>query len=117
MKNLNLEKVKQSFVFGVIMKNDHIEMEGIKMRLQYQKIYISVKGCHLYDFLVFVRISEIRYIELYVSRTHCSRKLYNHWDFSTLKIYSNCKIYQPYFGYYCYLEFDSDVEVLYKKDE
>ena len=33
VSNLNLEKVKQSFVFRV-------KMEGIKMRLQYQKIDI-----------------------------------------------------------------------------
>lgn len=113
LTGLNLKKIKESYVFGMTTKTGYIEMEGIFFHLKEPKFYISVKACKLRDFLIFVRTSHIKYIELYVSRSRCTKKMYNHWDFPSLKIYAKCKVFEPYFGYHCHLELDADIDTVY----
>ena len=117
LEQLKLKKVKGSYIFGMTTKNETIEMEGIPFRYKVPKFYVSVRAAKMYDFLVFVKTANIKYIELYITRTRCSKKMYNHWDYPSLKIYANCKIYEPYYGYYCYIELDQEIKRTYSDFE
>lgn len=60
---------------------------------------------NLNDFLDFIKCNKLDYVELFVSRTLCSGKWFNHWDLPTLKFYPYCKKFKPVLKYYCFPEF------------
>lgn len=112
LKELNISKNKKSFVFGLALESQYIEMEGIEFRLKKKKFYISVQACKFSQFLDFIQRNKVVYIEIYCSKTLCSKKWYNHWDYKALKLYPYCKKYSPLWGYYCFPEYDNEIKLL-----
>lgn len=117
LENLNLKNKRKAYVFCMTTTNNYIEMEGIPFQLKQPKFYVSVKVNKLKELLSFVYTSKIKYVELYLSRVSCSKKLYDHWDYPALKIYYKCKVHEPHFSYYCFLEFGSEIKVAMNFDE
>ena len=88
-------------------------MGGIDTVIKTKKrkiFYIVVNACKLYEFLEFVRLNQLQYVELFVSKTVCSKKWFNHWDFQSLKFYPYCKKIEPIYRYSCFPEYDSYVK-------
>lgn len=114
---LQLGNKKTIITFGVKLKNDELEMEGIKFHLPVPKIFIAVHACDLYHFFIFVRTTDITHLEMYLSKTIRKEKLYDHWDYTDLAIYKKCKIRGTYFGYKCNLEEAGEVQFMCKEEE
>lgn len=112
LAELNLSKNKKSFVFGLTLQSEWIEMEGIQFRLKKKKFYVSVQACKISHFLDFIKTNKVVYIEVYCSRTLCSKKWFDHWDWPSLKFYPYCKKYNPLWGYYCYPAYDDVIKIL-----
>lgn len=112
LEDLKLSKIKKSYVFGLTLESEYIEMEGINFLLKSKKFYISVQACKVSQLLDFIKTNKVVYIEVYCSRTLCSKKWFNHWDWTALKFYPYCKKYNPVWGYYCYPEYDSLIKIL-----
>ena len=112
LNELNISKNKKSFVFGLSLDSQWIEMEGIEFRLKKKKFYVSVQACKLSQFLDFIQHNKIVYIEIYCSKTLCTKKWFNHWDYKALKMYPYCKKYSPLWGYYCFPEYDNVIRML-----
>lgn len=113
LKNLNIEKNKKPLTFGVRLKSQWIQMGGIDMIVKKTKLkifYIVVKACKLYEFLEFVRLNKLQYVEMYVSKTLCTKKWFNHWDFESLKFYPYCRKFEPIYRFDCFPEYDPNVK-------
>ena len=97
--DLNLSKNKTRFVFRLTLPAKCIEMSGINMQLKKDNFYVSVKACNLSEFFMFSRLNKVIYIEIYVSKALCSKKWFDHWDYTSLKFYPYCKQSREFMSY------------------
>lgn len=111
---LNLTKNKTVFVFQLTLPSQCLDMSGIMMQLKKNNFYVSVKACKLSEFFKFLRLTKVTYIEMYVSRTSCSRKWFDHWDYPSLKFYPYCKHSKEFWSYHFYPGSDNEIKMITK---
>lgn len=100
---LNLSNVKRSIVFHIIIKERRFIMNDWLNCFKKPDFYVAVKADKLYEFIEFVRLHKISFIEIFASKTICNRKWFNHTELSSVRFYPYCKRIHPVLRYYCYL--------------
>lgn len=108
--NLGIDNDKRSIVFRLRIKNRRFQMNEMDCCFKKFEFFVAVKSKKLYEFIEFVRLNKIVYIEIFTSKVICYRKWFNHWDLKSVRFYPYCKINRPVLTYYCYPEYNDFVK-------
>lgn len=90
-EDLNLLKTK--LVCKIEFRNRTIVMSEFPFILKKKAVYLKINN--IQDFLKIIKDNEIWHIELFDCKTLCTRKLFDHWDYPTIKLYDYCKCLEP----------------------
>lgn len=104
-KKLNLHTGKRSMIFRIRMENRLFEMNDWLNCFKKSVFYVAVKSNKLFEFIEFVRLNKITYIEIIISKAICNKKWFNHAELKSVRFYPYCKMSKPVVGYYCYPQF------------
>lgn len=90
-QDLDLSKIK--LVCKVEFKKRTITMNDFPVILRKKVVYLKITN--IQDFLKVVKDNEMWSLELFDCKTVCTRKIFNHWDYPSIKLYNSCKCIEP----------------------
>lgn len=93
---------KMDLVFGITLNQETINMSNFNVNLKNKEFFIKIRALQIAQLFEFVRANSVCRISIIISNAQCRKKLFVHNDLPAVKIFQQCKMPDPQYGYYCY---------------
>lgn len=91
LSGINIDFQKKRLVFKISFHARKLIMSDFPVTLHKATVFVSI--CNIEDIVKFIKENEIAELQLLDFKVKCTRKLFNHWDYPSIKIYKYCKCF------------------------